>query len=1079
MTTRALKSKLSFRLNLKMGLQSRLRLISLFPIIILFSLATYYVYTTFASYQNAQVLQTKLEENKILNQLIGALSRERGMTVMYLGNSSEATFNSLQAQRTIVNQQFNEYSNFVKNASDDHNHNNTTKICKSCKILQDTLSFHKEIKDARIKVDAVELEFEEIYYTIYGNAQTSLMQRLSEVTNIKVDKHITSLITSYLAMTRAKEFTGAERDYISYALARSTSLDSDELNTWINLIGKADAINYHALDNNEVRSHLDTLFKNEDNVELFEDIIIDRSESMQAINDGLYSTEAGIWFAMLSEKIAVLDQAESILIAAIDNRIITVQNHAVTLFFISVAIWIFSILLALLAMLLSNDIAHNIRSLEDVLRHVAQDAMSDAEDNFKCDINLDTPAGTAKAYALLEKLINEANEDKDSAVRANEAKSMFLANMSHEIRTPLNGIVGFTELLKDTEVNDEQYEFIEVIQKSSANLLELISNILDLSKIESNKIELETIEFDPIEEFSSAVEVYAVRAAEKHINLGCYIDPSLEQKLIGDPTKLKEVIVNLLSNAVKFTDNNGSINIDIRQVPSDEMGKVKIVFQVQDSGIGVSSEQKSTIFQAFSQADTSITRKFGGTGLGLTISSRFVELMGGQLDLESQPGSGTTFFFAIEFDMVEKIYDSSRNIFKHLNVAILKNDKKTKRQESYLIDYFNYFGVTFTLFSHPSEFANLSHHVDYDFLIVDYDYTNDQALIEYDKLSDKLILICKSYYMRHIDHLGLHTYKVLYEPINSTKLLNTLKITDKKLNNKPQVEKKNSMAFNAKILVAEDNMINQKLIKRTLEDMGLTVVLADNGLEALSRRMHEEFDLIFMDIQMPVLDGTESALAIVEYEKEMNIQHIPTIALTANALKGDREEFLKMGLDEYTTKPIVRDNILKMLNRFLSDKCKITKDESTKKSVEVTKKSEVKTIKAKIVEPKEPTVKQEILQEKVKAQKAPKIDFEIALVKKGKIETKIFAHLLKQLELSHEIFETQALLEAALVSKNYKTILIDYSIEDLNVVTLKNQLKVGGIMIMSDKEVSDNDKASAQKVLSNIVTKELLEQTFK
>jgi len=201
--------------------------------------------------------------------------------------------------------------------------------------------------------------------------------------------------------------------------------------------------------------------------------------------------------------------------------------------------------------------------------------------------------------------------------------------MSHEIRTPLNGIVGFTELLKSTDLNEEQIEFITIIEKSSENLLSIINNILDLSKIESNKTELDTVIFDPIIEFENAVETYGIKASEKNIELDFYLDPSIDKKLIGDAVKLKEILINLLSNAIKFTDFGGKIKVEIKKVSTKE-NQTELAFSIEDNGVGMTKEQQLNVFTAFTQADVSITRKYGGTGLGLTISTKFLELMGTQ-----------------------------------------------------------------------------------------------------------------------------------------------------------------------------------------------------------------------------------------------------------------------------------------------------------------------------------------------------------------------------------------------------------------------------------------------------------------
>ncbi len=352
--------------------------------------------------------------------------------------------------------------------------------------------------------------------------------------------------------------------------------------------------------------------------------------------------------------------------------------------------------------------------------------------------------------------------------------------MSHEIRTSLNGIIGFTELLKDTNLREEQIEFIGIIEKSSENLLEVINNILDLSKIESKKLEVEDIVFNPIEEFESAVEIYAVRASEKHIDLGCFIDPELEQPIKGDPTKIKEVIINLLSNAVKFTSSSGVINVVIRKLDSKQEGITRVRFEVQDSGIGVTSEQKMRIFEAFSQADTSIARKYGGTGLGLTISAHFVELMGGQLDLFSEPGEGTTFFFTIDFEESEVLSESSKGAFSNINALILESTHKTKRQERYLREYLDFYGVNYSAFTDRNELEIAQKQMSYDLLFVDYEYAKED-LEAYSGASEELVLLTKSCFMRKINSMTLNIFKTIYEPLNNTKLKVVLQL---KLRNK-------------------------------------------------------------------------------------------------------------------------------------------------------------------------------------------------------------------------------------------------------------------------------------------------------
>ncbi|MEA3523896.1 MAG: ATP-binding protein [Campylobacterota bacterium] len=1065
---------------MQLGLKTRLKLISFFPILILFTLASYYVYSSFNSYQSAQLLHAKLTENKDLTNLIRNVSRERGMTVMYMGNSSPTTLKSLKSQRAIVDQKFQTYFSNIRNNSALLNDAATQTHMSTVENIK-TL-----IEESRPSIDDQKITFNDVFNESYGKSQLQILVMLRELSVLNIDAEITSLASTYLSFANAKAYSSTERDFIAYPLAKKTALETEDITTWLAFIGQSDSYNYNALVNAAVRTELHEMFSNEDTQELFEDIAAERADIMQMALEGNYESNAGIWFAMISEKSNLLDNAENILIEAMDNRAVAVQNEAIQILTIAVSIWLISVLVGIFGFLLASEIQKNIKNLESVLTRVAEDTHDNVESEIMShNINLETTKGTAQAYALLEKIIDQTRRDKDFAMEASEAKSMFLANMSHEIRTPLNGIVGFTELLKDTELHDEQREFIDIIEKSSENLLEIINNILDLSKIESNKIEIESIVFNAIEEFESAVEVYAVRASEKHINLGCYIDPLLERPIKGDPTKIKEVLINLLSNAVKFTNSGGSINIDIRRIESDTPNRTRVKFSVKDSGIGVSKEQKAQIFEAFSQADTSITRKYGGTGLGLTISSSFVEFMGGQLDLESEAGEGTTFFFTLEFDEVETLNESIAGTYGHINTLILENKTKLKSQNAYLKEYLKFLGVNFTIFHSMNELHALEKQIRYDLLFIDYDDVDEAGLTQYSQLNQQLILITKSFYMKQIDTLDLDILKVLYEPLNNTKLRNVLNSYDpdnvktkKKQSTRKKFNEKTSK-FSAKALVAEDNIINQKLIKRTLEDLGLEITLAGNGLEAFEKRKNNDFDVIFMDIQMPVLDGMESTQEILDYEEDFDKPHIPIIALTANALKGDRERFMEIGMDEYTTKPLVRSEIISLLNKFLSDKII---DTSIPTSAPEFIKAPIE-VEAKAIPEPEPVIEEPVKEEPVVTEileEAPNYENDILLVKDNTLELKLYSHIFDDLGFDYKAFSDTKSLVSELKSKHYKVILFDKEsigseLKQLHDIIADKSVKTSLVMLVDPSEGEEAiDRDLVDDIIKNVMNKDLL-----
>ena len=1065
---------------MQFGLKNRLRLISLLPIIILFSMTSYYVYGSFNNYKVSGQLIDKLNQNAQLNEIVGNVARERGMSAMYLGNKEGNILKSLLKQRKVVDQKVAAYL-----ASDDkllHTHNSSTNgaVCVACENIKSVSALYKKIKDTRPLVDEHKIEFNEMFIDIYSSAQRVFIEQLQQITKNQIDQDISELYSLYISMVNAKEASGIERGYMSYVISRSTELTEDDLNKWIGIIGKADALNYDRMHDKELTSKLDAIFKNEEAKELFEDINAERTAIITAASTGEYDISSGIWFTMLSEKINIISDAEKILITDMDARAKKVKEESLQVLIITFTVWIIAILLAVLGYLLSNEIASNIKNLENVLKTVAED--TDSEENT---IDLHTAEGTNKAYELLQKIIEQTKKDKLSAQEASEAKSMFLANMSHEIRTPLNGIVGFTELLKDSGLEEEQGEFVDIIEKSSENLLEIINNILDLSKIESNKLEIEDIAFNPIVEFESAVEVYAVRAAEKHINLGCFIDPQLEFPLKGDPTKIKEVVINLLSNAVKFTNNAGAINVDIRKIKCDTIGRTRIKFEIQDSGIGVTSEQKSRIFEAFSQADTSITRKYGGTGLGLTISSNFIELMGGKLDLDSVPGEGTTFFFTIELEEVETLNESSQDMFNTLNALILSDSLKLKKQDKYLREYLDFYGVGYTTFKDVSKVSMLQKDTNYNLVIVDFDYADESILEEISKLPQELIVLTKSNLMRKIDAYGFDIFKTLYEPLHSSKLKTTLESYTQHTNVTKVVKKSprkkfdsHTSKFVANVLVAEDNIINQKLIQRTLEDLGLTITIANNGLEAFQKRKDEDFDMIFMDIQMPFLDGVEATQEILDWEEDYEQIHKPIVALTANALKGDREKFLSAGLDEYTTKPLVRSEIIYLLNQFLSEFI-VSNDEFESRMAQ----QSVEEL-TEIEEEKEEEKEVEVEKENTVQYKA-----DILLAKKSAFESRMYTRILDNIDgLTYDIATDIEEFKTLLKDYSYHVVMFDAEYKGLDLEKCTASIrdicslnKLDTKIVLIDDTLEKNTTAHEQhvdKIIKNVVNKDELKSLF-
>jgi len=526
----------------------------------------------------------------------------------------------------------------------------------------------------------------------------------------------------------------------------------------------------------------------------------------------------------------------------------------------------------------------------------------------------------------LEKELQFMSQKAEKLEGEIEATGMFLASMSHEIRTPLNGIVGLTELLDGTKLTDEQKEFVSMIRESSNNLTVIVNDVLDVSKMNADKMELESIAFDIFRKIESSVGMFVAKMDTKEIDLNLFIDPRIPQSLIGDPTRLSQVIINLVSNAVKFTDANGKIGVYAEYLKQDDHD-ITFKISVSDSGIGLTKEQQSRIFEAYGQADASTTRKSGGTGLGLTISSKIIETMGSKLQVQSEEGEGSTFFFTLTLKVDEDNEEKSYSKFKGLNVGLLLPDKIIDGElDTIFKKYVEHLGATFRRYYNADLFEADSDVALPDVLIVDYHYViPEEELKRFSEINCKCVLMTSSNLQSHIEKERDVFEEIVYAPVTLEKLIKILHIVEDEVlvPATQEIKTEEIKTFeNIHVLVAEDNPINQKLIKIVLENFGLKVTMASNGEEAYELRKKESYDMIFMDIQMPVMSGIESTQMILKYEEENSLNHIPIIALTANALPGDREKYMNEGMDDYTTKPLQVDQIKALIGEYTEDKQK-------------------------------------------------------------------------------------------------------------------------------------------------------------
>lgn len=551
--------------------------------------------------------------------------------------------------------------------------------------------------------------------------------------------------------------------------------------------------------------------------------------------------------------------------------------------------------------------------------------ITSAEDSIYCSLYIDQMKLTiASEFQEQSKKIEESEEEKEQLKRLNKAKTEFLANMSHELRTPLNGMIGHLDLLKSTPLSMIQRKQVDTVSISGDFLLSIINDILEFSKIESGQLEIEEREFDFSKSFDQLIDAISNQIFQKGLDFSVIIDPKVPKRLVSDETRLKQVLMNLIGNAIKFTPK-GEVVVEVKNCNSH------LQFSVKDTGVGIPEKKLTSIFGSFSQVDVSDNRKYGGSGLGLTISKSIVEALGGEMSVESEEAIGTVFSFTVPLVSGSCATTFGANLTEK---AIIKSDVFISVQGKSLKENLSFYKDNYMNKNEDIKFIELENFslkkrnatifVDWKVWSDQSDEEREKFLVELKLMNSSLILLLKPNDFAHLDDQSSFLNDVrgaiIKYPMTPLKLIEAF--DEKGIINfaQEQVDVSNRITPAAeksnKVLLVEDNMINQQVAKAMLELIGLTVDMASDGKEAVELCQKNKYDIIFMDCQMPIMDGYEATENIRGVAKNQN-KETPIVALTANAFREIKEKCFECGMTDFATKPIKKEALEDLVKRYL------------------------------------------------------------------------------------------------------------------------------------------------------------------
>ncbi|WP_295417748.1 response regulator [Sulfurovum sp.] len=641
-----------------------------------------------------------------------------------------------------------------------------------------------------------------------------------------------------------------------------------------------------------------------------------RMDIMSHSSTGNYTSDVAQWVNFMNQKQKALNGAETLLL----NNILKGVDSRIQKAFWMLLFAIAAFLLALIALFTFIAYQKRANNQKDLFSKLAAKVHSISSDNEKAEVT-EQIKSPKLAYDYIASNYQELYDKEKTSSEENKAKSAFFANMLYEIRAPLDSMLGYTKLLKETSLNIEQSDFVSIIEHNSENLDKIVSKAANQSKINLKKLEIKNSAFNLVKKIESIAETFAIKADGKDIVLGAFIDPSLPEKLIGDETRLSQVLTNLISNALQSTSAYGTVDLFVKTI-HDDHDKVRIKFSVKDSGIGLDQDELNSILEALGASDTQTSiSDIEIQNLGIT--NRIIEGMGGELEIESKKGKGTTFSFTLTLEKNDNASNSTAHPdFTGLKVGLALPSRDVKRQiDKNLEAYVNYLGGEFTIYYNDELFESNREIELPDVMIVYHHYARLEGELEaFTKLGCKIALITTGTLRSRIDTNQYNFSSMVYTPVTMSKTVRILaksKLDQVRL--AKEAEEKCKKFEKIRALVVEDNVISQKLMKNDLQSFGVDVMIAPNGRKAFEMRRENDFDIIFMDIDMPEMDGIEATKKILYYEGINQFKHVPIIALAAKASEDEKEIYIKTGMDDIAGKPFDLDKVADMIQKYCID----------------------------------------------------------------------------------------------------------------------------------------------------------------